>query len=362
MINMINRTVKNSNRQKNKAKESVGNFIKMCFFRVRFFLKRIWIAMVSLVLIALFGFILIKLMPGNPVDTYAQQLMMERGMKYEEARKLAVTLLNYDPNKSIFEQLSYYVKSLLRFNLGTSMRRPDVSVNLLIKQFLPWTLFISSIALVISFIVGIFLGSSIAWKRNSLMEGAISSYIIVSSSIPDYLWGIILVFIFGVKFKVFPVQGNYDILLELEGWPWLLNVLYHAALPIVAYSIVQIGGWALAMRGSCIGVLGEDYIYAAKARGIPEKIIVKRYLRRNAMLPLITSLAMSLAALFGGSPLIETIFNYPGIGQQFGISIASRDYFIIQGLTLFMSFIVIIANMIADSLYSVIDPRVRRDV
>jgi len=320
------------------------------------------VPIISLILVALFVFVLIKLMPGNPVDSYAQQLMMERGIKYEEARKLAVTLLNYDPNKPILDQLKDYVNNLMHFDLGTSMRRPDITVNLLIKQFLPWTLFVSSIALAISFMVGIFLGSTVAWKRNGLLEGVISSYIVVSSSAPDYLWGMILVFIFGVKFKIFPVQGNYDILLELEGWPWLLNVLYHAALPIIAYSIVQIGGWALAMRGSSISVLGEDYIYAAKARGIPEKIIVKRYLRKNAMLPLITSLAMSFAALFGGSPIIETIFNYPGLGQQFGIFIANRDYFIIQGLILFMSFMVIIANMITDSIYSLIDPRIRRDI
>ncbi len=329
--------------------------------KLRYFRQRLWIAFITLFLITLFGFILIKLMPGNPVDQYAQELMNEKRLNYEEARKMAVSLLNYDSEAGVWTQLKDYIVSLAHGDLGTSLRRDDVDVTLLVKEFLPWTLFISSLSLVVSFVIGIFLGANMAWKRKGVKESAINSYIVVSGSIPDYLWGMILIFLFGVHFKWFPVQGNYDIMLEFKGWPWILNVLYHATLPVVAYSLVQIGGWTLAMRGSAIGVLGEDYIYAAKARGIPERIIVRKYLRSNAMLPLITSLALSFAALFGGSPLMETIFNYPGIGQQFSGFIGTRDYFIVQGLVVFMSFIVIVANLIADSLYSIIDPRVRRD-
>ena len=241
-----------------------------------------------------------------------------------------------------------------------SMRRPDITVNRLIAGFLPWTLFISSVSLFLSFIVGIFMGSHMAWRRKGVGEKAALSYIVVSGSIPDYLWGMILIFVFGVRFRIFPVQGNYDVMLEYEGWPWFLNVLYHAALPILAYSIVQIGSWALSMRASSIGVLGDDYIYAARARGIPERIIVNRYLRRNAMLPLVTSLALSFAGLFGGSSLMESIFNYPGLGQQFSAFMGARDYFIIQGLILFMSFMIVLANLVVDSIYSLIDPRIRR--
>ena len=331
------------------------------WMKTRYFRQRIGLALVTLFLIMIFGFILIKLMPGNPVDTYAQELMIERRLNYEEARKLAVSMLNYDPEASVWTQLKEYVVSVAKGDLGSSLRRDDVNVGMLVKEFLPWTLFISSLSLIVSFVIGIFLGANMAWKRKGVKEGAVNSYIVVSGSIPDYLWGLILIFLFGVQFKWFPVQSNYDIMLELDGWPWILNVLYHAALPVIAYSLVQIGGWTLAMRGSAIGVLGEDYIYAAKARGIPERLIVRRYLRSNAMLPLVTSLALSFAALFGGSPLMETIFNYPGLGQQFGYFIGTRDYFVIQGLVVFMSFIVIVANLLADSLYSIIDPRVRRD-
>ncbi len=125
--------------------------------------------------------------------------------------------------------------------------------------------------------------------------------------------------------------------------------------------IVQISGWALTMRGSCVSVLGEDYVNAAKARGIPKKTIDKKYLRRNAILPLVTSIAISFATLFGGSTLIESMFNFPGLGLQLSYYIGCRDYFVIVGILFFTSSIIIFANLIADSIYSLIDPRIRRD-
>jgi peptide/nickel transport system permease protein len=115
------------------------------------------------------------------------------------------------------------------------------------------------------------------------------------------------------------------------------------------------------MRGSAIGVLGEDYIYAARVRGVSERRIRSQYLTRNALLPLVTSFAVSFGAIFGGSPLMENIFNYPGFGAEFNTAIGDRDYFLIQGLMVFMSFMIILANFIADSVYSLVDPRVRRE-
>lgn len=336
------------------------HLVKGFFFRYRHLWKRLGISLITLILATLFGFVLIKLMPGNAVEIYAQRIMNERRIPYSEAYRLAVSMINYDPNVGVFEQFINYIQGLFTGNLGRSMYRSDIDAGVIIKQFLPWTLFISSAALFISFIIGIFIGSNLAWKRSGIKESFINTYIVVSGSIPDYLWGLILIIVFGVRLGWFPIQGNYDILLELKGVPFILNVLYHAFLPILAFSIVQIGSWALSMRGSSIGVLGEDYIYAAMARGIPERRIVAKHLRRNALLPLITMLALSFAALFGGAPLMENIFNYPGFGSEFSKALGMRDYFLVQGLMVFMSFIIIFANLITDSLYSLIDPRVRR--
>lgn len=344
----------------NKWFQTLKQTIVPIVTRYRYLLRRIGVSLITLALATLFGFILIKLMPGDIVEIYAQRLMNERRITYSEAYRLAVNMINYDPNLSVFEQFGNYLRGLMTGDLGTSMYRPDINAGVIIKEFLPWTLFISSAALFISFFAGIFIGSNLAWKRSGTKEVLINSYIVVSGSIPDYLWGLILIIVFGVNLGWFPIQGNYDILLEFDGWPFILNVLYHAALPIAAFSIVQIGSWALSMRGSSIGVLGEDYIYAAMARGIPDRRIVSKHLRRNALLPLITMLALSFASLFGGAPLMENIFNYPGFGSEFSKALGMRDYFLVQGMMVFMSFIIIFANLITDSIYSLIDPRVRR--
>jgi len=335
----------------------IGNF----FLRYKAFFKRLLFSLLTLLCAMIFGFLCVKLMPGDVVQMYALNLANARKIPYEDAYRQAVQILNYDPSATLLSQLGRYVSGLFHGDFGTSMYRSDVTTISVIKDFLPWTLFISGISLLISFLLGVILGGKMAAKRKGVGNAIANSYIVVSGSLPDYLFGVLLLIIFAVNLGWFPLEGNYDILMEVEGTPWIVNVLYHAALPIIAYTFVQTGGWALSMRGSAIGVLGEDYIYAARVRGIKESVINRRYLRRNAMLPLITSFAISFGAIFGGAPLMESIFNYPGFGQQFNAAIGSRDYFLIQGMMVFMSFTIILANLIADSIYALIDPRIRRE-
>lgn len=327
-------------------------------YKNRYFFKRLGFALITILFAIMLTFLVLTLTPNNAIDEYAQYLVDTRRIPLDEARKLAVQILGYDPNENVFIQLFRYIGNLFRGNLGSSLRYPNVTANSVIAQFLPYTLFISSIALFTSFFLGIFMGSNMVWKKNKVKETAITSYIVVSSAIPDYLWGLILLFVFACTLGWFPLTGARDV---TNGLPAVIDLLWHATLPVLSLVLVQTGSWALLMRGSSVSVLGEDYIYAARARGIPNKIIVKKYLRRNAMLPLVTSIAISFAALFGGSTLIESVFGYPGIGLQLANYIGSRDYFVVVGLLFFTSFIIIIANFIADSIYSIIDPRVRRD-
>ena len=354
--------------QQEKTRKNFGEMVKKVFlligkffYRYRYFWNKLGVALITLALTTVLIFFILRLTPGDIVHNYAMSLASQRNVTYEEGYRLAVMLLNYDPNEPIFSQFFRYVKGLMEGNLGQSLYAEGITANLLIKQRLPWTLFISSVALFISFLLGSFLGSFIARKRSGVREGVITSYIVVSNAIPDYLMGLLLVILFAYETPIFPAQGNYDIAYT-PGWnlPFIGNVLYHAFLPILAYVFVQTGGWAMAMRGSAVGVLGEDYINAARARGLPEGLITKKYLKRNALLPLITSLALSFAGLFGGSVLMESVFNYPGIGMELSARIGSRDYFVVQGILFFTSSVVIFVNLITDSIYSIIDPRVRR--
>lgn len=336
--------------------------IKDILYRYRYLWQRIGFALVTLFFTTIISFFLIRSIPGDVILSYARELAAQRGISLDEAMRLAVQILNYDPNANIFVQFFEYLGGLLHGNLGSSMYILDVTVVEVIKKTLPWTLFVATVALTTSFLVGTWLGTRLAWKRKGPEEMVVSSYIVVANSIPDYLLGLLLLYIFAYTLEWFPTNGNYDIMVD-PGFniPFIASVFYHAALPIIALVFTQIGNWALMMKGSAVGVLGEDYINAAKARGIPDHIIVRKYLKKNAMLPLITSLAISFAFLFGGSPLMETIFNYPGIGQQFGSYIGRLDYPMIQGILFFISAVVIFVNLIADSIYSLVDPRVRRD-
>jgi len=321
------------------------------------------LAVVTLFLSTFLIFILIRLIPGNIVDSYAIKLVEQRRITFEEARKLAVQILGYDPTANPFTQFFAYLKSLFSGNLGQSMSNPLLSVNDVIKKNLPWTLFVSSLALALSYFFGTLFGSKSAWKKKGLVKTSINAYTILGSSIPDFILGLLLLFIFSFKIKIFPGQGAYDSTFSTPGLnlKFILDCFYHATLPVLAYMLIQTANWTLMMRGSCINILGSDYITAANARGLPEKIILKKYLRKNAILPLITSLAISFAVLFGGSPLMESIFNYPGIGQQFSIFIVEKEYFMIVGILFFTSAIIIFVNLIADSIYSLIDPRIRRN-
>lgn len=338
----------------NKTWKVIFNFL----YKNRYFFKRLGFALITILFAIMLTFLVLTLTPNDAIDEYAQYLVDSRRIPLDEARELAVQILGYDPDENVFVQLFRYIGNLFQGNLGQSLRYPNVTANTVIAQFLPYTLFISSIALFISFFLGIFMGSNMVWKKNKAKEVSMTSYIVVSSAIPDYLWGLLLLFIFGCSLGWFPLTGARD---PSNGLPAFVDLLWHAFLPILALVIVQTGNWALMMRGSSVSILGEDYINAARARGIPNRIIVKKYLRRNAMLPLVTSIAISFAQLFGGSTLIESVFNYPGIGLQLAQYIGARDYFVVVGLLFFTSFIIIIANLIADSVYSLIDPRVRRD-
>jgi peptide/nickel transport system permease protein len=333
-------------------------------YKHRYQFQRIGIAIFTLCITSLLSFMLINAMPGDIIDSYSVELANQRRITIEEARKLAIQLLNYNPDASFFSNLGLYLSQLFKGNLGSSMYIDGLTANDIIKKSLPWTLFVATISLAISFALGTYFGTRMAWRRKGAGEAAMNTYIVVSSSIPDYLIGLLLLYIFSYQLSIFPNQGAYSLVAAEPSFSFAFigSCLFHACLPIAANVIAQTGSWALMMKGSAVGVLGDDYVNAAIARGLSERIIVKKYLKRNAIVPLVTSLALSFALLFGGSPLMESIFNYPGIGQQFSIFIGRRDYFVVMGILIFISVIVIIVNLIADTIYSLIDPRIRRGV
>lgn len=333
--------------------------IKRFFYKTKYFWTKLLVTLLTLFIVAVLSFVLIKSLPGDVVHNYAVNLQNTLKVSYEEAYETATRLLNYDPEQNIAAAFVSYLGGLFRGNLGQSMYMDNVTANTIIRDYLPWTLLVSSVSLFFSFLIGTAMGVRMARNRNGATDTVCTGIITVTSSIPDYLLGVILLMFFGSVLGIFPTYGAYDLATKGDTWKFILSVLHHAALPIITYTISQIGGWALMAKGSAVSVLGDDYVNAAVMRGLPPRLIERKYLKRNAMLPLVTSLVISLAYLFGGSAVMESVFAYPGIGRAFTTYIGKRDYFVIQGLFLFLSFFIIIANLVADVLCGLLDPRIR---
>lgn len=310
-----------------------------------------------------FIFFLVRMMPGNPIEIYVNYLINLENLTYEEAYNRAASQFKFDPDASWFEQYLVYIGQLARGDLGESITSTGTQVIDQILRFLPWTVFCVGSALLISFTLGMLFGMIAAYYRNTWIDNAISFIASVAGAVPDYIWGLLIIIIFGVQLKWFNVgalRGTYDPSLE-PGFtlPFIWSVIEHAFLPILTYVIGTIGTWTLAMRGSTTSTLGEDYVNIARARGLPQGRIITAYVGRNASLPLFTLLAISIGFVLGGSVIVEELFVYKGLGSFLFWSISQRDYTSMQGVLLIITIAVVFSNMLADLLYSRLDPRVR---
>jgi peptide/nickel transport system permease protein len=317
-------------------------------------LLTIWLA-------STFTFFLIRLLPGNPVEVKIDQLM-QQGFTQAEAQNQAATLFDFDPDQPMLEQYIEYLGKLVRGDLGQSIVSAGTAVRSQILRFLPWTLISIGTALLVSFTLGVLIGLAMAYWRGSLMDNLITALASILSGIPDYVYAIMIILIAGVQlqwFNVGAMRGGVDpnltpgFTLEYIG-----SVIQHALLPVITYVLATIGTWILSMKSSTISTLGEDYINVAKARGLSERRILLAYVGRNAMLPLVTRLAISIGFVVSGSVIVERFFEYPGLGRALFTAVSTRDYTTMQGIFLVITIAVIVSNIFADLLLGWLDPRV----
>jgi peptide/nickel transport system permease protein len=327
---------------------------------LRLVLKRVGIAVLTLFLVTVITFVLLRMTPGSAIQQLAQSYAQSNGVSLQQAYGMIGKLYNYNPNEPILTQLLSYLGGLLHGNLGRPMMDDATTVNAIVAVALPWTLFVSSVSLFFSFFVGLYLGTQMAWKRASILEPLISVFSVLTTSIPDFIIGIILLVILAYGLSWFPTSGAYSVFVTPGfNWPFVVSVFRHAALPILTFVLTHLGAWALQMKGAAVGVVSEDFTRAAVARGVLPSRIRGRYVMRNAMLPMVTSLALTFAGMLSGSVLIETTFQYPGMGYFLGQATTDRDYTLMGGLLLVVSVAVIFANLIADMVYSKLDPRIK---
>jgi peptide/nickel transport system permease protein len=309
-----------------------------------------------------FTFFLIRLLPGNPVEVKIEEFL-NRGYTREQAQNAAAGLFNYDPDQPMIEQYVNYMANLVQGDLGISIDSPGTQVVDQIMRFLPWTLVSIGSGLVISIIIGTSLGMIMAYWRGSFFDTAVTNIVSVLSGGTDYIYALAILLIAGVQLQWFDVgemrggvNQEIDPGFTLE---YIGSVVKHAALPALTYILATIGTWTLLMKNSTISTLGEDYINVAKARGLSERRILTAYVGRNSLLPVIPRIAISLGFVVGGSVIVERLFAYPGLGNKLFAAVSSRDYMTMQGIFIFITVTMIVANTLSDLVLAWLDPRIR---
>lgn len=312
-----------------------------------------------ILVVASISFFVVRSIPGDPVAA-AVEKYMQQGMDPATAAHAAQLQYGFAPKGTLWEQYLQYMGGLLHFDLGISVTNPGKPVTEVLLESSKWTVLPVLIGTLLSFLVGIILGVYAAIKR----KGKLGDLLAISGSllhgVPQYVLALLMVIVFATTvWPILPQDGVADILFE-PGWnsDYIGSVVSHAVLPVATYALSAYGGWILAMKSSVVTVLGDDFILASELRGMKRSIIF-RYIARNAILPLFTILALSLGTLLGGAVFIERIFNYPGLGFLLIDSVTNRDFALMGGAFLLITISVIIANIVADLFYTVIDPRVR---
>jgi peptide/nickel transport system permease protein len=255
-----------------------------------------------------------------------------------------------------------YMKNILSWELGTSIQFYPLSVNSLLGGAFGWSLFLAGTAVVLSFSLGSILGIFAAWKRGSKYDAFVTPGMLILQAVPQVVIAMIALFTFAIGLKWFPTGYAYTAgtVPDWTSWEFIKDAAYHAVLPLFCASVVQIGGFLVNMRNNMINLLAEDYITMAKGKGLSENRVVFNYAARNALLPSVTALSMSLGMAIGGQLIIEIIFNYPGLGTVLFNAINARDYQVLQGQLLIMTLFMLFFNLVADMLYVVLDPRLRK--
>jgi peptide/nickel transport system permease protein len=322
--------------------------------RVAFFVLTLWGAITL-------NFLIPRLQPGDPAQAILTRLA-GYGTPVNPAQIKAMRLMLGIPGGNLASQYWHYLVSLAHGDLGLSYSSFPTPVSTLILQRLPWTLVLVGVTQVLAFVVGTVLGSFAAWKRNGGFDSWVSLGSTFIGTLPFFWIALLLLYVFSFVLGWLPNSGGYGgppITPGLNTF-FLESALYHSVLPAATILITAPIGWIMGMRNTMVQTLGEDYIRLAWAKGLRPRRIALRYGARNAILPNVTGFAIVLGSILGGQVLIEQIFNYPGLGNLMYNALTNRDYPLIQGIFLFSTACVLLANLFADMLYGVLDPRVRR--
>lgn len=319
--------------------------------------KILWYIL-TLIVALLLNFMLPRLIPGNPVSVIASKLT--HGMTDSDSIKRIYDTFSkqFALDKPLWKQFIIYIGNIFHGDLGTSFSQYPIKVSAILARSLPWTLALQLPAIIVAWILGNVLGAVAAYIKKAFDKVVFPAFL-YASCIPPFCFAIIFVWLFSIVLKIAPASGAYAFdMVPGFNLAFILSVLRHYQMPFWSIVLVTIGGQSLGMRSMSIYELHTDYVKYSRLMGIDDKKIV-RYVFKNAVLPQITGLALSLGTMVGGALITEIVFSYPGIGTQMLDAITSQDYPLISGCTLIITFAVLIANFLIDIVYGMIDPRIK---
>lgn len=332
---------------------------------IKWISSKLLVLLITLIGSSLISFSLIRLIPGDPV----QNLLGERGGSEEQ---IAQMKKNFGLDKSLPEQYLFFIKNAIKGDMGNSI----ISQRSVTEEFwsrFPATLELGFTALIWSALLGIPLGILAAYKRNSIWDYGVTGVSLLGFSMPIFWWGLLLILLFSVNLGWFPVSGRTAVAFDIPvktgfylidswalGYEAFISSLKHLVLPAIVLGTIPLAILTRITRSSLLEVMNEDYIRAARARGISISKIVLKHALRNALLPIVTILGFLVGSIMTGAVLTESIFSWPGVGRWLIKSIEARDYPVIQGGILYTSAAIVLVNIIMDLVYSFLNPKLKK--
>jgi peptide/nickel transport system permease protein len=323
--------------------------------RIGFYILTAWVGVTV-------AFIVPRLAPGNPAAVAVGEASAH-GYCPPACVTAIYSLFGQGQSTSVLSQYFSYLGNLFHGNLGYSWSE-NAPVTQLVVSYLPWTLGLLGVATVLSFLLGTLLGVAMAWRRGSALDWLMPAATFFQA-IPYFFLAEVLILVLGTTgtmLKWFPSFGGYDLYTVSAGmnWPYISSIIGHAVLPGLTVTVASMAGFIMGMRNQMVTTMDEDFVLVARAKGLPPSRVVW-YAARNALLPSISNFTIALSLVVAGQFLVEYIFNYPGIGFHLIDAISHLDYALVQGIFVVVILVVLLANLLADVVYVLIDPRVRQE-
>jgi len=314
----------------------------------RYIIERVIQTFITLLIILTLIFIMFESLPAKPQDLLAQNPLLKPADK-----EFLIHYFGFD--KSPVERYFLYMKHMLTFDFGTSFSQAAPVWDLL-EERIPRTLLLFGLATIISYVIGIYVGAYIAWRRGGVGDGTAVVTSLVFYNMPSFWIGLIFLLVFASQLDWFPLTGWYDPSVDL----WKpLNILWHMTLPLVVLILLNLAGTILLMRTAMLDIIGENYMVTAKAIGLPERTVLFKHGARNAMLPVVTSFIIAIVFSVSGAVVLENVFTFPGVGALYIRSLSQLDFPVAEATLFIITLLVLVGNFIADLIYGYLDPRVR---